>query len=158
FRVYEATERLNDAKALVKDLLAKKPDSAAYRHFQLVVYEAEKNDDATLAFLQTEKDPFTRALSLADFYARHDKVQDVLKYLDEAEKLRPEDNDVIDRQLRAAAAAKDWPRMTKYVQKDGAHNADGTEGKIAQGRMAYAQGRYQDAVDLISQGLARFQT
>jgi tetratricopeptide (TPR) repeat protein len=48
--------------------------------------------------------------------------------------------------------------MNRYVQKDAALNADGTEGKIAQGRMAYAQGKYQESVDLITQGLARFST
>ncbi|MBI5763174.1 MAG: tetratricopeptide repeat protein [Planctomycetes bacterium] len=156
FRVYEATDRMTDAKALLKSALSRAPDNELFRRLYLVILETERNDDATLAFLKEEKDPYARAMAMADFFGRREKLVEAMAALDEAEKIKPDSAELVDRQLRVAAAKKDWDRMARYVTKDGQLNADGTEGKIAQGRMAYAQGKYQDAVDLITAGLAKF--
>lgn len=156
FRVYEATDRMADAKAMLESAMSRSPEGGKYRRLYTIILETEQNDDATLAFLKQEKDPYNRAISLADFFGRRDKLDEAITSLDEAEKIKPDSSEVVDRQMRLAAAKKDWERMARYVTRDGQLNADGTEGKIAQGRMAYAQGKYQDAVDLISAGLAKF--
>ncbi|HUN81802.1 MAG TPA: tetratricopeptide repeat protein [Phycisphaerae bacterium] len=156
YRVYEATDRLPECKSLIDQALAKNPDNRTYRRIKLAVLDAAKNDEAVLSFLKEDKDPFERAMNLADYYARRENMPESVKYLDEAEKLKPRDPEMIDRQLRTAANMKDWTRMAKFVARDGEVNSDGTEGKIAQGRMAYAQGKYPEAIELLNAGLSRY--
>jgi tetratricopeptide (TPR) repeat protein len=157
FRIYEVMERKDEARAFVKSLLERDPSNRTHRQLQLVLMINDKApEEKVLEFLSQDKDPFTRALSIADFHASHDRPADAMKVLDEAEAIRPDDPAVVDRQLRVALAAKDWTRAEKYVARDAALNKDGTEGKLARGRMAFAKGDPAEAVTLISEGLQKY--
>lgn len=157
FRIYEVMDRREDARKLVDAMLAQDAANNLYRQMKLSLLVADKAPEAEiLAFLAQEKDPFRRALNNADYLASLDKLPEAIKQLDEAEKLKPDDSQVIDRQLRLAIASKDMDRAERYVQRDAALNHDGTEGLLSRGRLAFAKKDYPTAVTLLRSGVEKY--
>lgn len=159
-QVYTSTNRMAEARAYVKELRQRDPNNREYQRIELTLAQGEgdSQQDNIKKFLEEEPDPFSRAMSLADFYARKEKYDDAVKHLDEAEQLRPENQAVIERQFRLSLLTKNWDRAEKYAIKSGHLNTDGTEGKLVQGRLALAKGEYQRAIDLMTLGLDKYPT
>jgi tetratricopeptide (TPR) repeat protein len=159
--LYRTSGRLDEARSFVKSLLAKQPDNRVLRRMEVELEDAadpSKQEERRLAFIKEEKDPFLRAIGFFDYYAEKDKLDEAVKYLDEAEKIRPDGTVIIDRQLRMALRNKDWAKAEIYVKKNAKLNVDGTEGAIAEGRLAMAKGDYAKAIDLMRAGLKKFPT
>jgi tetratricopeptide (TPR) repeat protein len=154
-QMYIDTHRETDARKMLESLSTAQPKNRLYRGLQLNLLEgdAATKDKKMLEFLKEEPDTLTRELSVADFYASREKYTDAMTHLDLAEQKAPKDAGVIDRQLRVAMAAKDWDRSNKYVLRDAELNLDGTEGKIAQGRLALAKKELDKAIELMRAGL-----
>ncbi len=163
-RLYGMTDRIEEARSTLAPLRTKDPENEQYRRLdrQLMLY-AEKDEASRErmkeAFFKEEKDPFRRALSLYDLYRNQKRDEEASVQLEEAERLRPDDARVIEHQLRSALVAKDWAKADKYAAKHAELNIDGTEGKIAQGRIALAKGQKGDveqAIELIRAGLEAY--
>ncbi|MFH1419949.1 MAG: tetratricopeptide repeat protein [Planctomycetota bacterium] len=157
-RLYATTDRVDAAFALLGELKKRDPENREWQRVELVLRQGagEDQDEQMLAYLKEEPDAFTRAMSVANYYSAHDDFKEAAKYLDEAESLHPDDKPVIDQQFQNALRLKDWDRAEQYVAKNAALNLDGTEGKLAQGRLALAKGEYERAIDLMKTGLQKY--
>ena len=172
-KLYQDTNRKDEAKSVVKAALAKEPDNRLLKLLDLDLMEGGDESERkarTLEIINEEKDEFVRALALYDFHNSDDNEAEARRHLDEAERLKPDHAAVIERQFRLAMVAKDWDRAEKYAQRNGSLNLDGTEGLLAQGRLALARGasaeeggdkeeakkHYERAIDLIRSGLQKY--
>ncbi|MBE7506476.1 MAG: tetratricopeptide repeat protein [Planctomycetia bacterium] len=171
--LYRDTNRLDEATAVAKAALQKEPDNRQLKILEIDLLPGGSSDERkarTLKVINEEKDEFVKALSLHDFYNSDNNESEARKYLDEAERLRPDHSAVIERQFRLAVMAKDWSRAEKYAAKSGSLNIDGTEGLLSQGRLALAKGasleeegkadqakeQFERAIDLIRSGLQKY--
>lgn len=156
-RSYHAGGHDAEAKAFVSSLQEKHPENQDYARLAIALEQDEATRQAkTLEYLEKVPDPFDRAVGLADYYTSREQAEKAVEPLDAAEKLRPDDPGVVARQFRAALQRKDWKRAESYAAKDGALNIDGTKGKIAQGRLALAKGEYDQAIEMMTVGLASY--
>lgn len=171
-QLYATTGRFEEARAQLKKAEERDPNSREVRRLGVLVAQQEgtiKEADA-VAFLEGEPDPYTRYIWIADYYLTRQRLDESRKYLDQAEQVKPEDGECIGRQFRLAMLQKDWERAEKYAAKQGALNVDGTEGRVAQGRLALAkadaerdqgntaaaEAEYRRAIDLITVGLQKY--
>lgn len=173
-RLLRKAGRVEEGDAYIQSLLAKRPDDRELRRMSLQWKSSsgEGSEEQMLEFLKEEPDPYVRAVSLASFHLNRKEYDAAVKYLDEAEALRPDEAVIIDRQFRCAMVMKDWKRAERYVARDTQLNLDGTEGKLAQGRLALSRGidysaqgqsdkagaEFQRAIDLITLALQKYST
>lgn len=186
-QLYKDTQRQSDARTLIDGALAKNPDSRFLKLLKLDILEeggAAAKKERTLQIIQEEKDPFFRAIAQHDFYMLQERGEDdageaaiaarkeARKHLDEAEKLKPDNPAVIDRQFRLALIDRDWLRAEKYAKRNADLDLDGTEGTVAMGKIAMAKGEvaqeagnaeetkqhYEKAVELLRAGLNKYPT
>lgn len=158
-KLYQDSQQAAKAVALVDAQLAKKPDDRMLRLMKLDLTEEgtkEEREARAIEIIKEESDPFVRAVSLFDFFVVRERLDEARQYLDEAEKLQPENPAIIDRQFRFALNSKDWDRAAQYAELNGKLNLDGTEGKIALGQIALAKKDYARAIELMKSGLERY--
>lgn len=158
-RTYLLTERSQEARELIAERLKKEPDNRTLQRYQLEL--AKEDDPAARAamiveFLKGEKDEFARALGLARYYLARNEAAEAAKHLAEAERLRPDDPATIENQFLAAVRAQDWPQAEKYVVRGAELNIDGTDGKVMAGRLSLARGEFEQAIEQIKAGLAKY--
>ena len=137
-------------------MLAREPDNRALLGLKLAVGGAEgaaASDEEVEAFYRGEEDPFKRAMGLAQWYFSRNDHARAVPYLDEAERLDPDHGGILEQQFVAALQMKDMERARRYADRNRQLNLDGTEGKISYGRLAYAQGDLERAIELMSAGL-----
>ena len=173
--LYRSTDRVDEARAMVKSLLAEDPENREYQRYSLVLMdnsEGQAKDDLILKFLEEEEDDLTRFITLASYFNERGDVENTQAYLDKAEALRPDNPGIIEKQFGLALSAKDWDRAKKYAELNGDLNLDGTEGKIAEGRLALAKGQdaknagrdaeardlFEQAIDLMKVGLQKYRS
>lgn len=136
----------------LKKAIAAKPDDMVLQH--LLVYvdpnaTEEQRRNAQRDALKEISDPFRRATELYDFSRRINDLKAAQEYLDEAERLKPDNSIVIEEQFRqaiqtairdtAGEPAKRWERVEKYARKAAEHNIDQADGKTFQGRVILAR-------------------
>jgi tetratricopeptide (TPR) repeat protein len=171
-QIYAATGRFQEAKATLQKAQERDPNNREARRLMLMVGQEEgtATEEQVVAFFNEEPDVYTRSMWIAEYYFSKQKLDQVKKYLDQAEEAKPDQGECIDRQFRLALLDKDWDRAEKYAAKHGALNVDGTEGKITQGRLAVARADadkaagntaaaeegYRRAVDLMTVGLQKY--
>ena len=158
-QLYTAADRLTDAQSLIRNLLASDPDNRTWRKYELVLMgedDIASRDKMVEAFLKEEEDEFARAFGLYNFHRSRNRADEAAKYLEEAERLRPDSRKLIEQRFREAILAKDWETAEKYALRHGQLNLDGTEGKVVQGRLAAAKGEHERAIELIQAGLNNY--
>lgn len=170
FSLYQRTDRIEEMRAFIKSLTARDPSNRLYQRYELLIAadgDEEARDDRLRQFIEEEEDEFNRYYGLAAYYKARENYEEARKYLDKVEALRPNDTSVIENQMNVAMLAKDWERAERYVRKHGELNIDGTEGKIAQGRLMLSKGEqakaedraqdaktlFEEAIDLMSAGV-----
>lgn len=160
-KLYRDTNRLADARSLVKSALSRMPDNRVLKMMDLDLMDegdTSARKQRALEILNEEKDPVVRSISLFDYYFSSDDYEEAQKHIDAAEKLQPDNPAVVERQFRNAVLREDWPRAEKYAKRQGELNIDGTEGALSLGRLAMAQGKFDDAITQIRAGLQRYPT
>lgn len=139
----ETTERREDALKFVNELVRKSPDEVAFLELHTMLNRTANEpvpDEKILEIINKEKDPFRREMNAFQFWASKTNFEKAQVHLDEAEKLKPDDSFVVERQLLMALNARDWSRALRYVERNKELNLDGTQGRIARGRVASARG------------------
>jgi tetratricopeptide (TPR) repeat protein len=156
-RVYRLSDQLDKAREFLKAQRARFPDKKIFQQLELSLVPADSpdRDKLHLEYANSIKDPLQRSIALADYHLSKEDYASAIPHLDEAEKAGGGEA-VLERQLRCALLSKDWERAERFVAKDASLNLDGTEGKIAQGRLAAAKGEYERAVDVMKVGLQKF--
>lgn len=158
-KLYKDTNRLTEARSLVKSALTRSPDNRVLKLMDLDLMDdgdIAARKARTLEILNEEKDPIVRSLSLFDFYFSDEKYAEAQQYVDAAEKEQPDNPDVVERQFRISVMREDWPRAEKYAKRHGELNIDGTEGALSLGRLAMARGKFDDAIGHIRTALQRY--
>lgn len=140
----EALEWIHEARAKVKaPLLLKLLDS-----WQITVTETDPK--ARMAkikeLLEAEPDPFRRATDLYNFHQTLGQLAEARQQLDQAEKLQPDDAQVLEFQLGLAMQDKDRARADAYVTRLAKLNADRAGGGTYRGAVALAFGEYAIAI------------
>jgi len=139
----ETTERRDEAIEFVKELVKKSPDEPAFLELSALLNRPANepvSDDTVLDIINKEKDPFLREMKAFQFWAARAQFDKAQVHLDNAEKEKSDDPVVIERQFLMALNAKNWDRAMQYAEKNKALNIDGTQGRIAKGRVASARG------------------
>lgn len=157
--LYQTTDRLGTAQELVDSLVAKFPENREYQRFALsLARQGDKgltNEDVEV-FFAGEDDPFVKAMALYGWNVSRGENEKAVAYLDEAEKLQPENSGVLDQQFSLALIMGDLERAERYAARHAELNIDGTEGKISYGRLAGARGNFDEAIETIRAGLEKY--
>ncbi len=149
-QLLQKTNRLDEARAFVTQRLEADPDNRELKQYELLLAtdeQGEARDERILKFIESEEDPFTRYASLVGFYESRDKIGKAREYLEQAAIIRPDNPNIVEQQFRLALVAEDWETAERYAQRHAELNVDGTEGKMAEGRLALAKGLQQKAAD-----------
>jgi tetratricopeptide (TPR) repeat protein len=141
---------LDEARTKIrKPLLIKLLDS-----WQIAVREKDpaRRNELFVKLLESEPDPFRRATDLYNFYISQNDAATAVKYLEEAEKLQPDDVRVLELQLGQALAGRDRAKADRYVARLTSLNADRAGGATYRGSvaatfgdLAMAQREFEDA-------------
>ncbi len=166
--VYEKTGRLPEARSFASSLRKLDPENRRYQQYELMLRQdtdQKTRDKLAEEWIQDEADPFTRFLALASFHNSRGAHETARDYLNKAEALRPDSGSIIEAQLKLALFDKNWDKAEEYARKHGEYDIDGTQGKVAQGRVALARGeaakadgRALEAQDLFLKAIDRFRT
>lgn len=105
-----------------------------------------RRGEKLLPLIAAIEDPFTRAVEYYNFYQTRDQWTEAKRYLEEAEKLRPDDAQVLTFQFGLALKESDWTRAETYVAKLAAANTDRAGGASYRGTLALAKGDMAVAV------------
>ncbi|MCB9853961.1 MAG: tetratricopeptide repeat protein [Phycisphaerales bacterium] len=165
--VLQSAGKMDEARSVVGDLVARYPDNRDFRRFEIALAPPSKErDDKLLNLIASIEDEQTRNFEYAAYYRNHEDPAKEREYLDLAEKADPANPGIIELQFSLALRQSDWDRAQQYVDKFAEHDFDGAGGKIAQGRLALARGQslrqaqdpgadrtLRESVELLRQGL-----
>ncbi len=93
-----------------------------------------------------ETDPFTRAVNYYNLYYFQNNLEEAQKWLDDAEKHRPDDRQVLEFQMAMAVRRGEFERAQKYAAKLGQQNADSAGGATYRGAVFLAEKKYDQAI------------
>lgn len=149
--IYTKTERKAEAIPVLDDLLARVEDDNARRQMEAwrVVLTVENPEDRRQQLKQlitSESDPFKRAIYRYQLEYIQKNYEQAQVHLDEAEKIKPDDIQVLEFQIGLAAQSKDWPRAEKYVVRLSELNGDNADGATYRGSLALARGDCAEAL------------
>lgn len=172
-QIFENTGRRADGRAFIDDLISKNPDNRQFQEYRIALSDDmsdDERDNMTLEFINEEKDELTRLTSLVGFYERRNELDKAVEFLDQAEQVSPENSRIIDAQFTLALRQKKWDRAARYAKRSAELNIDGTQGKIAEGRLVLARAAaareqkkndeatqlFDQAIDLMRAGLDNY--
>ncbi|MBK8269876.1 MAG: tetratricopeptide repeat protein [Planctomycetes bacterium] len=141
-QLLEESNRREEAREYVEALIAQHPDNRRFKQFRLAFTgdaSPEERDAQLLQFINEEPDEYTRNTALCGFYERRGEIDKAIQSLDSAERIKPEAPAVVEGQFTLSIRKKDWDRASKYAKRIGELNTDGTQGKIAEGRLVLAK-------------------
>ncbi|MFQ6047847.1 MAG: tetratricopeptide repeat protein, partial [Phycisphaerae bacterium] len=168
--LYASADRLNELDKVYEAARRQSPNSRLVQALSVLLSSQQDRNKRIREFIEQNPDPFARQLQLTSFFLGQQQLQEALKHLDQAEKLRPDDQTVIEWQFRLALRQQDWSRAERYVARAKQYNTDAAGGSFYQGRLLLAKaGAAQEAhdqqsaqkhlnaaVDLLEAGLRQF--
>ncbi len=98
----------------------------------------DENMRQALTQAQEEKDPYARAVRLADQYLRRNETEKAKTYLDEAMKLNPRQATPLN--FKFSLITKDWDRARKGADFAVKENLDSMKGQVYEAELANARG------------------
>ncbi len=162
-RLQENTSGRAAARAEVQRLLSESPPAALVSTLQqlelelrydprdkLTPQQREELDAERLKLLQREPDPLERATALYGYYLDRDELETALKYLEEAQRLKPDDLRFAEEEFRVRLRLKHFERAGALVailsQCDHGRGFDQAGGATYRGDLALAKQDPQTAV------------
>ncbi|GAH62715.1 unnamed protein product, partial [marine sediment metagenome] len=106
-----------------------------------------------LGWARREKDPLTRHLRVAAVYKSVRDRAKCLEHVKEAEKIDPENKVVIQEMFDYHLRTKDLAAAEKYLLAAEAKDLDGVGGRYLRAELAYADKKWQKAIDLAREAL-----
>jgi tetratricopeptide (TPR) repeat protein len=100
----------------------------------------------TREMVEKNPDVYARELQLATIATDENKGAEALAHLKEAEKLKPEDRQVLEALFQAYARDAKWELAGQYVDKLAKINADRANGSLYRFRLLMAQGKSAEAL------------
>src|SRR5262249_2923969 len=96
---------------------------------------------------QTIPDEQSRTAELYNFYSVREKYEEAQKYLDELEKKKPDDVDILQQQFLLSIRGSKFDRAKDYVSKLSQRNADGVGGAQIRGQFELAKNNPEGAIN-----------
>ncbi len=100
-------------------------------------------------FVESETDPFLRAMSSARLYIRANKVEEAKAALAQAEKLKPDDRQVIDLRFNFAITEGDLATAQRYADRAAQMNLDEASGRFYLAQIQSAKQDYSAAIETL---------
>ena len=147
-RVYRYLGELEKAKDYVDAAVAANPkdDKLQVLKRQVADLTPEGVIKVTLEEAEKNPDPIAKALIKASCYRRLKKMDEALKYLKEAQALRPKDTDITALTFNHYLDTKEWDKADGLLETLAAANQDQCGGKLFRYRLAMAREDYRAAL------------
>ncbi len=100
-------------------------------------------------FVEKETDPFVRAMSSARLYIRANKIEEAKAALARAEKLKPDDRQVIDLRFNFAINDQDMDTAQRYADRAAQMNLDEAGGRFYQAQIQSTKKDYKAAIETL---------
>ncbi|USN99933.1 MAG: tetratricopeptide repeat protein [Phycisphaeraceae bacterium] len=157
-RVLVLSDRLDDARAFIRDAAKRLPDDEAVAKLahrleatslvEILIGDIEDSDSPRLGKVLKEIEVYRR-------YGQNDKADALLA---EATELAPNDPDVLEQRFLQKLVAGDFDSASTIADEAKRVNADRLEGITFQARLLAARGQHQQAVELLREAVARITT
>lgn len=137
-------EERDEALEWIAKAQLKAPENENLKRLEAMIREpsADKRYDIEIGFIDRTKteNPLVKALQKWSIASRYGKTNDAEAFLEEAEKIAPNNNTVISIRFREALLKKDWTAAEKLIARVQEDEA-GTFRGLQHARLAMAQGR-----------------
>lgn len=141
--IYIQNDQRDKAQATLAAARQRDPENDALRRM-----EGQLAGMSPRQVAESETDPFDRAMALAQVAAQENNLEEHLRYLKEAEKIKPDDPTLLARLFTYHVRQRQWDEATQYAQKLGASENDASGGLLPRLRLALAKGDFNEAVEL----------
>lgn len=144
-QVFTRAERQEAAAELIRDLLARDPSPEMRRiltAYEVVVTTADRaeRDAKVLELIKQIPDPRERAAEFYNFFVSRGEPASAVPYLDELEKIEPDDEQILRLQFELALTVGDFPKAERYIVPLSRRNVDRADGAVLRGMLKAAQG------------------
>jgi tetratricopeptide (TPR) repeat protein len=146
-QLYQAAQLPDQAKATIAAALEKNPDNGALKLLQARLSGESKQEIIEQAVVDAKNltDPFQRAVQLAELSRMGGKLDEAMKHLDEAEKVKPGEGSVADLRFNLLLAMGKFDEAAALVPALVKADQDKAGGLIYKFRLALAQNKPRDA-------------
>jgi len=139
------TKQKEEAKKLLQDALAKKPDDSSLKRLNLYLQDdfekldPNEREKRELSLINEVADPLAKEVALHEFYLQRNNVAQAMAHLDAARKLKPDSSGLIEREFTLALQQKDWKLADKCWEQAVKLDLDGAGGRFYKGRISLIQ-------------------
>ncbi len=157
--LYVSQGQKEDARQLVADALKDKPDDSTLQLLSQDINGASPQAIADAAEDRIRKsftDPFAREMQLANLAHFEGKAADEYQHLKNAQKLQPDDRDMLDRLFRRCLADGRFDDAEACLAPLAKLDADQAHGQLYKFRLVQAKGDNQSALAIAQQLTADF--
>lgn len=154
---YQQMEQFDKAKEILDKARLDLPQNAAdIKYLQQLLAEKDVEKRLQMQLKRTEKlkKPLQRVLAKADLYRQAKKEKLFVQYLKEAERIKPDDRNVIRMMFSYAVSQKDWQQAELSVETASKANLDGVKGKLFAMELALARNQLDKAIKLLIEALS----
>lgn len=146
-----ASKDREGAQAVVEGALVKRPDDATLKDIQRQLKYASPME-AQLAMIDAwDASALQKHISRSILYTQAGKPEQAGEELEAARAIEPDDKSVLELSFVRAVGAGKLDEAKAIGERGGASNADNLNGLSYRGRLAMAEGRFQDAVAAFTQ-------
>jgi predicted Zn-dependent protease len=150
-QVLLAADRADEAAQLIQDRIDQTGDERVRRSLQtyqvmLSTPDPEQRRQRLLEILAEIPDDFERAAEHFNFWVAQQDLERAVTHLDEMERLRPNDPDVLRLQFDTALRLQNCPRAEQYASRLAQTNADLVGGALFRGRYELSCGAADKAL------------
>lgn len=149
-QIYVSTDRKDQARRIVEEAIKANPEHKGLRYVQeqLADASAEKLIEMQKQFAQQIADPMTRELKLFELAKNQGKSDEALLHLQAAEKIKPQDPQIMDLLFQVYLSRKEWGSAEKYLEPLAKSGRDDAGGLLYRVRFNLAKGDFGNAIVL----------
>lgn len=148
-KLYIIEQQQDKARETLQEAIAASPERASLQILLAAINQAKPEEVEALqreAIARTE-DPFRRELQLFELSRQHNRLDEALKHLENAEQLQPNDPAVKERMLAVALQQQNWDKAEAYVNELSAGNHDQANGAVYRFQLAMARRQWDQAAE-----------
>lgn len=151
--VKEDAEALrNDARKYVDQALAKNPNEQRLKILKVILNNPNADaDELKKKVIEDVADPFERAVAQSFYHLGRKEYDKQIECLQQAEQIRPDSQEVVDRLFNAALNVRKWDLASRYAQKAEQLNVDGVNGRFFRGRLEVAKGNNEAGLKILKE-------
>ncbi|MBZ0171494.1 MAG: hypothetical protein K8E66_03865, partial [Phycisphaerales bacterium] len=157
-RVFVLSDRLDEARAFIKEMRAQYPDNEVIEMLERRVTAGSMLDIIILDIEESNNTELSKLLKKIEVYRRYGQPDKADETLARASALAPNDHDVLEQMFLQALVSGDMDESARIAARAEKANADKMDGITFQARLLAAQGKHAASVDLLREAVARIST